>query len=306
MVRFYLVQPQSQFKQNLTIKILPEHIWGNINPRQYLMTEYNLKPIGTGAYKYKKLVKDKSGKIISYILEKNNKYFKHIPYINDITFSFYDNTDAAFKALIKGKVDLVKEVSYYQKELLKKRSSIILTRINLPRYYGLFFNQKNSLLKNPELIKAFDLAINKENNINEALYGEAEILNTPISKSFLGYSENLNQKIYDREKAKEILSNLGYNDTDNDGLLEKSTTTGKGKTATTKTSKLELKIIVPAVNELSQLAQNIKLNLEAIGVKTTVTIIQLQDIYKDYLKNRNFDAILFGEAYGLTPDLYLF
>jgi ABC-type transport system substrate-binding protein len=109
------------------------------------MTEYNLKPVGTGPYKYKKLVKDKTGKIIAYYLEKNPKYFKHVPYINEVIFNFYDDADAAFKALIRGNIDLIKEISYYQKELIKKRKSIILSKVSLPRYYSIFFNQKNDL-----------------------------------------------------------------------------------------------------------------------------------------------------------------
>jgi len=122
----------------------------------------------------------------------------------------------------------------------------------------------------------------------------------------LGYTEKLNQKIYNKKEAKKILNDLGYIDSNNDGLLEKTTTTGKGKKAVSTTAQLELTLVVPAVNELSQLAQNIKVNLESIGIKTNVTIIPLQDIYKDYLKERKYDAILFGEAYGLIPDLYLF
>jgi ABC-type transport system substrate-binding protein len=122
----------------------------------------------------------------------------------------------------------------------------------------------------------------------------------------LGYTEKLNQKIYNKEEAKKILNDLGYIDSNNDGLLEKTTTTGKGKKAVSTTAQLELTLVVPAVNELSQLAQNIKVNLESIGIKTNVTIVPLQDIYKDYLKERKYDAILFGEAYGLIPDLYLF
>ena len=270
------------------------------------MTEYNLKPIGTGPYMYKKLIKDKEGKLISYTLEKNTKYFKHIPYINEIIVNFYDDTDSTFMALIKGKIDVIKEVSYYQKELLKKKSSIVLTRLSVPRYYGVFFNQKNSLLKNPTLIKAFDLAINKKSGINESLYGEAEILNVPISKDFVGYAADLNKEIYNKNEAKQILTNLGYVDSNGDGLLEKTSTSGSGKKKTTSTSKLEITLITPSINELAQLAQNIKIDLESIGVKTTVNIVPLQDIYKDYLRNRNFDAILFGEAYGLNPDLYLF
>ena len=305
-VRFYLEQPQNNFKQNLTLKILPKHIWANINPRQYLMTEYNLKPIGTGPYKYKKLVKDKTGKIVNIYLEKNQKYFKHTPYINEIIVNFYDDQETAFKALLKGKINLIKEVSYYQKELLRTRKTIVLSQLYLPRYYAVFFNQKNPLFQTPKLMEALDMALNKNKIIQDSLYGEAESLNAIISKQFLGYDSKINKNIYNLAQAKDILANLGYKDADNDKFLEKTIVSGKGKNQKTSTEKLEFTLLVPSINELIQLAQNIKQNWETIGIKINLNIIPLQNIYKDYLKTRNFDAILFGEAYGLTPDLYLF
>jgi len=224
------------------------------------MTEYNLKPIGTGPYKYKKLVKDKTGKIVNIYLEKNQTYFKHAPYINEIIINFYDNNESAFKALLKGKINLIKEISYYQKELIKTRKTITLSRLYLPRYYAIFFNQKNHLFQNPDLMESLDIALNKKKIIQDSLYGEAESLNAIISKQFTGYDSTINENIYNQTKAKNILVKLGYKDTNNDKILEKTTISGKGKNQKTSIETLEFTLLVPSINELIQLAQNIKQN----------------------------------------------
>lgn len=57
-VRFKLKTPYSGFAERLTLKILPEHIWQDISPQNFLLTNYNLKPVGSGPYKFKKLKQD--------------------------------------------------------------------------------------------------------------------------------------------------------------------------------------------------------------------------------------------------------
>jgi len=61
-VRFNLKSPYEPFLQNLTLKIIPKHIWENIESRNFLSADYNLKPIGTGPYLFNSLEKNKQGK----------------------------------------------------------------------------------------------------------------------------------------------------------------------------------------------------------------------------------------------------
>jgi peptide/nickel transport system substrate-binding protein len=63
-IRFNLKNPYKPFLQNLTLKIIPKHIWENIESRNFLSTPYNLKPIGTGPYLFDSLEKNKLGKTI--------------------------------------------------------------------------------------------------------------------------------------------------------------------------------------------------------------------------------------------------
>ena len=296
MVRFYLNTPQNQFLQHLSFKIMPAHIWANISPTQWPLTDYNLKAIGTGPYCYEKLEKSKEGSIIAYHLKKNPKYFKHIPYIQNITFSFYETQDDAFEALIQGKINLIREISYYQKELIKNKNKLIIKRIVLPRYYGVFFNQKHNLLSNKNVVKALELSLDKQKIIDTVFYQEAELLNAPISKNFIGHSQSLNQLSYNPEEAKNILKNLGFEDYNNDKILEKKDNN----------SSAEFTLTVPLVDELMNVANIAKQNWEAIGVKVNINPVSLQNIYQDSLKLRNYDAIIFGEAYGIIPNLFYF
>ncbi|KKQ90810.1 MAG: Extracellular solute-binding protein, partial [Candidatus Azambacteria bacterium GW2011_GWA2_39_10] len=54
-----LKTPYAAFTPNLALLgILPKHIWKTVMPQNFPLAEFNLKPIGTGPYKFVKLQKD--------------------------------------------------------------------------------------------------------------------------------------------------------------------------------------------------------------------------------------------------------
>jgi len=133
----------------------------------------------------------------------------------------FENIEEAFVALVKGNIDMIKELTPYQKDLIRNKNRIKTNYTILPRYYAIFLNQKNVLLSNPKINEALDMAINKKEIVENIFFNDAELLNAPISKDFIGYNSDLNQDIYNLELAKEKLADLGFEDKDNDNVLEK-------------------------------------------------------------------------------------
>ncbi|MEK7494290.1 MAG: ABC transporter substrate-binding protein, partial [Patescibacteria group bacterium] len=50
---FTLKKPYFGFLENLTVGILPKHIWENIPADKFLLADYNLAPIGSGPYRFR-------------------------------------------------------------------------------------------------------------------------------------------------------------------------------------------------------------------------------------------------------------
>jgi ABC-type oligopeptide transport system substrate-binding subunit len=179
-----------------------------------------MKPIGTGPYIISKIHKNKTGKIVSLVLKRNKKYFKEA-FIDKINVQIFDNVESAFVEFVKGNIDIIKELTPYQKDLVRNKNRIKLNHTILPRYYAIFLNQKNPLLSNPKINEALDLAIDKNEIIASIFFNDAELLNAPISSSFIGYDKELNRNIFDLNLAKSKLETLGFIDKDKDGVLEK-------------------------------------------------------------------------------------
>ena len=292
LIIFRLLNTNNIFSQALTLKILPEHIWSKISYKQIALTEYNLKPVGTGPFIFDKFEKEKGGRIVSYHLKRNPNYFKSPVYINDFVIKFFNNSSAAFEALLKSKINLIKELSPSQYNMIKNKLSIDVKQLKLPTYYSLIINQKNKDIYDVRLAKALELSINKQDLVSKIFYNQAEFINLPISEGFLGYMEDKNSSLYDVKKAKSLLKEMGFADIDGDGILEKNG------------EEFKLNLVVASIDHLLLVSDFVKKSFGKIGIDVKLKRVPLIDFQNEYLLTGNFDLILSGANYGIKPDLH--
>ena len=101
-----LKTPYVAFLENLSLLgILPKHIWGKVVPQNFPLADFNLKPIGTGPYRFVKLQKDSLGRIISVNLTANANYFDSRPFIKNLVFKFYLSEEEAVSAFNRKEAD---------------------------------------------------------------------------------------------------------------------------------------------------------------------------------------------------------
>jgi len=77
------------FWQNyFTFKILPKHLWKDIPIENFVLSDLNLKPIGSGPFKFQKSIMDKNNRITQINLVYFNDYFegRHILIILFLNF----------------------------------------------------------------------------------------------------------------------------------------------------------------------------------------------------------------------------
>lgn len=295
-VSFTLKQPYAPFLENLTVGILPEHLWQEVTPANTLLADYNLKPIGSGPFKFDSLVKDKLGNIKTYTLTKNKKYYFQPAYLDKIDIKFYVDYKSAVTALKNHNIDGLDYLPQELKSELASRKDINYYALQLPQYTAVFFNTKNNeWLKDIKFKQALAYALNKQEIVDQALNGNAQVIEAPILPGFIGYNPNIEKFGYDPTKAGQLLDEAGYK-------LE------PGNTFRTNKDKKELKIILTAINkgENQTTAQLIQKMWQAIGVKTDLNLVESTVIKSEIIKNRSFEALIFGEIVGVDPDPYPF
>ena len=288
---FKLKNKYVHFLNNLTIGIIPEHIWRNISPNEFLISQFNLQPVGSGPFKLASVNTNGSkGKILSIDLIANQKYYQPI-YLKKIIFYFYQDESSLVSAAKNKQIDAFSLNNFSQIKQIDT-NKYKLTKIAIPYYFGAFFNQRDKILQNKNLRLAIKYATDKKEIVNQVLMGHATIINSPIPPIIDGY-QPLNSSSTDIEKAKSLF------------LKAKKTITAKGQK--TKANQAPIEITLATVNQsnLLNVAKIIKSQWERLGLKVNIKSYPIQDI-EDVIKKRNFQILLFGEALTLNPDPFSF
>lgn len=289
-LEFSLKNPYFGFLDNLTVGILPKHIWENIAPEKFTLADYNLSPVGSGPYKFYDFQKDSSGNILSYELQSFENYSSGEPYIPKIIFNFYPDEDSALEAYNKKEILGISGVSPEKISGTKISQSAHIYEISVPRYFSVFFNQNKSVsLANDEVRWALVCAVNRQKIVDEVLKSKGISVHAPFLPQMKEYAGDIERCESDPERAKEILEKEGWK-LGEDGIREKDGI------------RLEFEIFTTDWPELAQTADILKEQWKEIGVDVKISVLTVSDLQQNYIRPREYDALLFGQAASFNPD----
>jgi len=297
-VKFILDKPYSPFLNKLTFGILPQHVFKDISSENFLINEFNLKPVGSGPFQFADFKKDKQGNIISYQLLANDDYRDQAPYLEKINFNFYGSEDELIEAYNKKEINGFGLFSYDKIQQFEHNEDTVVKTMKSPRYFAIFYNQTKSIpLSESKIRKALSYAINKDVILEQVFYKKAgSSLSSLIVPEFgdIKPSSGIEKYDYNPEKAKELLKDDGWKQEEN-GNWKKDD------------KKLQISLISTQWPALIRTSELIKEQWEAIGVKVNVSNLELSNIQQNFIKPREYQALLFGQEYfGNDPDPYHF
>jgi len=169
-IEFILGETYSPFVHNLTLGVLPKHIWENITTDEFAFSNYNIEPIGSGPYTVEDVSRDKNGVVKKYKLDSYKKYTQGEPFVERIEFSFFKNENELIEALNKNIIDSAHSISPNKiSELHKKNKELNVSSFS--RIFALYFNQaENDVLKNKTIREALNLATPKDEIIENTIW----------------------------------------------------------------------------------------------------------------------------------------
>ena len=277
-VRFTLPEPYAPFLEMLNFGIMPASVWQDVRPEAITLNDFNIKPIGSGPYKFKTLLKNKSGDLKEYHLEVNESYYRSKPHIENIIFRFYTNHLEAITNFNENSLNALSVLPYANRDDLNFKDSI--KRINLikPQLIGLFFNLENDKFKEVAVRKALAQAIDKEELIENVYGGLYQSASGPILKTNFAYNEEVVKKNnYAPNEAKEFFAE----------------------------KELEISITVIDINGNVFVAESVKNYWEELGLKVNLEVISLEQAAAT-INKKDFEVLLYGQVVGGDPDVYAF
>ena len=213
-LRFKLKSPYNSFLENLTVKIIPKHIWNNIPSDNFALSSYNLQPIGSGPYQFRGINQIASGLIKNIYFDHNRKYYNKPALISDLHFYFFEKKEDLIKAVKSGEINGF-SLGFFSEDDQKLflREKFTKYTFYSPRYFAAFFNfapngQKSPILSDENIRKALSYSINKDDIIKEI--GISTKVDSPILPDFFGYNEPSLIYNFDIEKAENLLDKVGF------------------------------------------------------------------------------------------------
>ena len=150
------------------------------------------------------------------------------------------------------------------------------------------FNNKNPILRNQEIRKALTYAINREYIQTRILQHTAYIADGPLSHESKLHNSGLKNYKYNPKKAIQILYNNGWDDINNDGILDKNK------------SPFKISIIYQKGVMLDeQMVRRIKFDWNKLGIDVIREPLLKNEI-NQRIANRRYDVVLMNYQFDET------
>lgn len=323
---FNLAEPYAAFLDLLNFGILPQELWQQIEPAAASLAELNLKPVGSGRYKFKSLVKDKSGNIRTYILARNENYYGQKARINTISFKLFGNLPETISALNNNLIDGISYLPESDKNQVVAQDSLNFYNLNLPKISAVFFNVKsNPALADKKVRQALALAIDKNKMVAEIMAGNARLIDGPILPDSFAYNNEIKKYDYNAASSSRLLAEAGWKIADltaaditrakadlkaKDEAVKKQAEAkikmGPGKWLVNNNNYLTITLTTVDNQEYGRAAELIAKFWHDLNIKTEINLAPANQIQTDIIKSRNFTALIYGEITGADPDPYAF
>lgn len=285
--------------------LLPKHIFNDVPPINWRLSDYNLSPVGSGFYRFKNYDKDRRGFITRYELEINPDYPGETALIENISFKFYQDKESLVAAFNRGMISGAggldpQEVGNINRPFEK-------LSFPSPNYYAVFINQsKNTILKDIAVRKALSLSTPREALVKEVLGGDGQIASGPVVQG-VG-SDSLAAQ--DKDGAIQALESAGwriYSPSDGVGVGVDNSLPGVRQKTINKTKvNLEINLTAPEIPFLTATADKLKAEWEGIGFKVNVSKAPEGEALDNMIKNRDYEMLLYGNFLGDDLDLTSF
>ncbi len=214
------------------------------------------EPVGCGPYKW---VSHEIGNKVE--LEAYDDYYRGAPSIKNVTFKVISDVASMGMAIQTGEIDFA-EIDPSVVSTLESDENVAIDEATQTTFGFVAMNTEKEPYNDVKFRQAINYAIDRQSIIDSVVEGYAVENSNLLTPDRLGYSEDQFQYTYDPDKAKELLKECGIEEGYDLGTMYVS-------------------------EQYKLLAQTIQANLEAVGLKCTIEILEF-NAYLDKISQGDF------------------
>lgn len=270
------------------LQILPKHL---LQGQNLHTTAFARNPVGSNYYKLDKWAHGENLK-----LSRNPNSVLGQAKIDKLVTRIIPDNSAQFLELMADNIDLMglDPIKYSRiipaRPELQQKLALYKELGNSYTYMG--FNLKHKPFDDVRVRRAINYAIDKQEIIDGVYLGLGINIASPYKPGTRWSNPELSPYPYDPDKAKSLLKEAGFADTDGDGIIERD-----GKPFT-------FEIITNQNKEREKSAVLIQRRLKDVGIDVRIRAIEWASFISRFIKTGDFDVVILGWGLGLDPDQY--
>lgn len=250
--------------------------------------------VGSGPYILDKWI---TGQSIT--LKRNDNYWnkKEIPnYPAKLVFKTIQDQNAAVVAAKNKETDfmyVIQPIDFVENVKNPEQFNLKKALVSEPGYVYIAWNNKNPLFADKKVRWALSYAIDRQTIIDKIVYGMGTLVSSPVFIKSKYYNTDLPEIKYNPEKAKQLLAEAGWKDTDGDGILDKVIDGKKTDfkfTFMNNNNPKRKKVMLIIIEQLKQL-----------GIQAELQEYEWS-VFLDKTKKHQFDACYAAWQLNVTPE----
>jgi peptide/nickel transport system substrate-binding protein len=280
-------EPLWTFLNDLYSVVIPKHIWEEVPVAEWRTDggatgQDPTRVVGSGPFKFQEW---RQGESIT--LVRNDDYFQKVPYLDSIVIRIWPDQTAVVNALLAGEIDAA-TVPPADVESVEATEGLLITTYPTRGFAFYMTNldpEKSQFFLDKRVRQALLYALDRQSIVDDILLGYGEVAQGTQPVISYAYAPGRISPRYDfdPEKAKSLLAEAGWIDTDSDGILEKDGNT------------FSFELIYPSGSPTTdQLLAYMQDAWRQIGIEMTPRALEFPSLVETITGDHNFDmAMLF-------------
>lgn len=297
-IEFSLPQSYSPFLEATTRGIMPAHLLEGVTASGLPAAAFNARPIGTGPMRVAEGNRWVRDGVLR--LEANPDVWEWA--LDALELRFYGDVDALIDAYARGEIEAMTSVSAEALPTVAALPGMRLYTSTQPRYAQLLFNVNEfepRITSDRNVREAIALSLDRQALIDEALDGQALILDGPYLPTSLAYRPGVTAFAPDTDTADALLDASGWEWFP--GTPQRTQVDDEFGSELP----LLLRLLASSAPDHVALGQAMASQLRRVGIGAQLQILA-GDVYRAALAERDFDMALVDVRPPADPDLYDF
>lgn len=210
-----------------SVRLIPRHLWENVPADQWPNDPGSTgddpsRVVGTGPFRFESRTLGDSITLV-----RNDEYWADVANLDEYIIRVVPDTDAEIQALRAGEVDVVDLVPFAQVEDLANTEGLKVETFPTGGFWYYIYNLDpaiTDLFQDRQTRQALFYAIDRQAIVDNITFTYAEVAQGTQPRLSTAYAPDRieTQYTYDPDRARQLLAEAGWEDTDGDGIVERN------------------------------------------------------------------------------------